>query len=147
MSVTDGRDVSAAVLRALEWEQGSLVPEQAGALPMLTWSHPRTQALKAAKKAVAAERQRTKADLHEPFSVPRSPRQGDRLVVITHTCDIVKDAESFPQVEVARVFTTDNTTVITESHNRESARYFRLNPIDETPALILDFRWRTFLDK
>lgn len=103
-----------------------------------------TQALRAAQKAVAAERRQA---LAEPFPVPRSPRQGERLIVTTQTCDIIKDAESFPQVEVARVFSTTNVPTIIESQNLGSARYFRLNPIGESPAVILDFRWRTFLDK
>lgn len=148
MTVTDPKDVSAAALRALRWEQGSLVPEAAVVLSTLTWAHPVTQAVSGAGKAAEAERRKRDVEtLSEPFVYRRNPKQGERLMVTTQTCDIIKDAGAFPQVEVARVFTTTKISTTAEAQNIGSTRFFRLNPVEETPALILDFSWRTFLDK
>jgi hypothetical protein len=144
--VPEPKDVSAQALRALTWEQGSLVPDDAARPATLTWAHPQTQALGSVRKAVAARR-REGRDVAAPVAVERAPRKGERLAVTTQTCDILKDAVLFPQVEVARVFETRSVPIIADAQNLGSARYFRLNAIGEPSALILDFGYRTHFDK
>lgn len=138
-------DASPGAVRRLLWEQGSLVPLDAPVVKALTWAHPRTQANSSIRRAVA-HRQRQRP-LEDPFPIPHDPKEKDRLMVITHTCDIVKSGDDFPQVEVARVFETTTPAIVTEAQNFGSARYFRLNPVAEECAVVLDFGWRGFVDK
>jgi hypothetical protein len=143
--VTEPKDVSASVLRELAWEEGSLVPSDVP-LPVLTWVHPDTQAVTFARKAVTARRREGRT-IDQPVPVDRAIKQGDRLAVTTQTCDIIKGADLFPQVEVALVFETAKSQTIANAQNRGSARYFLLKEAGDSPALILDFGWRTHLDK
>ena len=128
-----------------DWEQGSLLPADAGALP-LQWVHPSNPELKAGKSAMKV------ADLGgqpltTPFPVAVPAKQGDRMMVITQTCDIIKTPREMPQVEVARVRTTRNERMIAHAQDFGSARYFRINAFHEPEALILDYGHRALLDK
>jgi hypothetical protein len=127
------------------WEQGSLLPADAGALP-LQWVHPANPQLKAGKSAMSVADRKGKR-LTAPFPVPVPAKQGDRMMVITQTCALVKTAGDMPQVEVARVFTTTRKKMIAQSQDFGSARYFRVNPFHEPEALILDYGHRALLDK
>lgn len=126
-----------------EWEQGSLLPVGAGVLP-LQWVHPDNPHLKAGQSAMKVA-EREGAPLTKPFSVPVPAKEGDRMMVITQTCDIVKAA--MPQVEVARIFTTTNTKVIAQAQDFGSARYFRVNDGNAAEARVLDYGQRALLDK
>jgi hypothetical protein len=126
------------------WKQGSLLPDGLGVMP-LQWVHPDRPATKTARGAVTAARRRT--DVKDPFPVPGPAKQGDRMMVITQSCDLVKPAEQLAQVEVARVFTTENTQTIAQSQDFGSARYFRLNDRANPVAEILDYGHRALLDK
>lgn len=126
------------------WEQGSLLPEDCDVLP-LQWVHPDHPASKAARGAVTEARRR--AEGTKPFPVPGPAKQGDRLIVITQSCDLLKPAEELPQVEVARVFRTEKARTIAQAQNFGSARYFRLNDPAESVAVILDYGHRALLDK
>jgi len=128
----------------LPWEQGSLLPDNAGVLP-LQWVHPDHPASKAARGFVKNARRRE--ELTEPVTVPVPAKAGDRLMVITQSCDIVKRPEELPQIEVARVFTTTKDRIIAEAQDFGSARYFRVNDPSEETAVILDYGWRGLLDK
>jgi hypothetical protein len=135
---------SSAESTSPSWEQGSLLPESVTLLP-LQWVHPDTPATKTAKGAVTAARRR--GEVTEPFPVPGPGKQGDRMMVISQSCDIVKPASDLPQVEVARVFTTDKPRTIAQAQDFGSARYFRVNNPAEPVAAILDYGQRALLDK
>ena len=127
------------------WEQGSLLPPDAGVLP-LQWVHPGAPQLKAGKSAMkVAEREGT--PLTTPFMIEVPAKQGDRMMVVTQTCDIVKSPGEMPQVEAARVFATTSEKTIAHSQDFGSARYFRVNAFDQPEALILDYGHRALLDK
>jgi hypothetical protein len=126
------------------WEQGSLLPDDLGVLP-LQWVHPDHPATKIARGAVTDARRR--GDITRPFPVPGPGKQGDRMMVITQSCDLVKSADELPQVEVARVFTTENQRTIAQAQDFGSARFFRLNGPAEPIAEILDYGHRALLDK
>jgi hypothetical protein len=68
-------------------------------------------------------------------------------MVITQSCDILKPPEQLGQIEVARVFTTTNATVIAEAQDFGSARFFRVNDPTEETAWVLDYGSRALLDK
>jgi hypothetical protein len=138
------RDVSASALLGLAWEQGSLFAEDV-TLPALAWAHETTQAHGVARRRVEDESRR--GAVTAPVAFERSPKQGDRTIVITQTCDIIKSADDVPLVDVARVFSTANAQVIAEASNFGSARYYRLTPPEQSPALVLDFTWRALIDK
>src|SRR3954451_24217429 len=87
----------------LLWEQGSLLPENSGVGP-LQWVHPDHPTSKAARGHV--KQARRQGELTEPVPVAVPVKHGDRLMVITQSCDIIKRPEDLPQVEIARVFTT-----------------------------------------
>lgn len=128
-----------------DWEQGSLLPADAGTLP-LQWVHPANPQLKAGKSAIKVAEREGKP-LNTPFAVAVPAKQGDRMMVITQTCDIVKTPGEMPQVEVARVFTTTSEKMIAQAQDFGSARYFRVNAFLETETLILDYGHRALLDK
>jgi hypothetical protein len=128
----------------LPWEQGSFLPDDAGVLP-LQWVHPDHPTSKAARGFVKNVRRRE--ELADPVPVPVPAKAGDRLMVITQSCDIVKRPEDLPQIEVARVFTTNKERIIAEAQDFGSARYFRVNEPSEETAVILDYGWRGLLDK
>src|SRR3954469_24823362 len=129
---------------AQPWEQGSLLPEDAGITP-LGWIHPDHPTSKAARGHVKQARRQGELTDPEPFAVPA--KQGDRLMVTTQSCDILKSPEQLGQVEVARVFTTTNAKVIAEAQDFGSARYFRVNDPGEETAWVLDYGSRAPLDK
>lgn len=126
------------------WEQGSLLPESA-TVPPLQWVHPDSPATKTAKGAVTNARRR--AEVTEPLPVAGPGKQGDRMMVISQSCDIIKPAGELPQVEVARVFSTDKPRTIAQAQDFGSARYFRVNAPAESIAAILDYGQRALLDK
>lgn len=128
-----------------DWEQGSLLPADAGVLP-LQWVHPANPQLKAGKSAMKVA-ERDGMPLTTPFTVKVPAKQGDRMMVITQTCDIVKSPGEMPQVEVGRVFTTTSETMIAHAQDFGSARYFRVNALDQPEALIFDYGHRALLDK
>lgn len=128
----------------LPWEQGSLLPDGLGVLP-LQWVHPDKQATKTARGAVTAARRR--GGCTEPLAVAGPGKQGDRMMVITQSCDVIKPPDQLPQVEVARVFASDNPRIIAQAQDFGSARFFRVNDITEPVAEILDYGQRALLDK
>jgi hypothetical protein len=128
-----------------DWEQGSLLPADAGALP-LQWVHPANPELKAGKSAMKVAEREGKP-LTTPFPVAVPAKQADRMMVITQTCDIVKTPGEMPQVEVVRVITTSSEKMIAQAQDFGSARYFRVNAFHEPEALILDYGHRALLDK
>lgn len=131
------------------WEQGSLLPAEWTVLPIL-WAHPDEQTSKSATGAATSERRRLESKskvLGSPVLASGPAKTGSRMMVISQSCDLVKPAQSLPQVEVARVFTSDNPTLIAQSQDFGSARYFRLDRRDTPEALVLDFGQRAFIDK
>jgi hypothetical protein len=130
--------------RGLPWERGSLLPEGLGVLP-LQWVHPDNPATRTGRGAVTAARQR--GGCTAPFPVQGPGKQGDRMMVITQSCDLIKPADQLPQVEVARVFASDNPRMIAQAQDFGSARYFRVNDVAEPIAEILDYGQRALLDK
>jgi hypothetical protein len=126
------------------WEQGSLLPAELAVSP-LQWIHPDMPATKATRGVVKAAAQKH-GELSAPLAGAVSLKQGDRLMLITQTCDIIKPAHELPQIEVARVFATANDRMVAQSQDFGSVRYFRVNdPAEE--ALILDYGQRALLDK
>lgn len=126
------------------WEQGSLLPSDVAVSP-LQWIHPDEPATKATRGVVKAQTQRD-GPLTAPFPGSVAMKQGDRLMVITQTCDIIKQASDLPQIEVARVFTTRNRPTIVQAQDFGSARFFRVDS-GEDEAVILDYGQRALLDK
>lgn len=127
-----------------EWQQGSLLPADAALTPV-AWVSATSQMSREAKRAQGNSRPTaatvTPSVLHLPIKKTLC------FAVISHTCDVVKPGDDMPLVEVASVFTTDNARVITEASNVASAKYFCLTNPGAKELLILDYRWRTFLDK
>lgn len=126
------------------WEQGSFLPDDVGVLP-LQWVHPAHPATKTARGAVTAASRR--GEVTAPFPVPGPGKEGDRMVVITQSCDLIKPAAELPQVEVARVFTTQNVRTVAQAQDFGSARYFRLNAASDPVAEVLDYGHRALPDK
>jgi hypothetical protein len=83
----------------------------------------------------------------EPQLLKRSAKQGERLVVTTHTCDVIKSSDAFPAVEVTLAIATEKQRVLNEARNLGSAQYYLLGELAESAGLVLDFRWRTQIDK
>jgi hypothetical protein len=135
----------AAEITGADWRQGSLLPVRSGALP-LQWVHPENPVVRAGRSAVKVA-ERNGEPLSAPFMVETPAREGDRMMVITQTCDIIKGAHELPQVEVARVFRTDNASTIAQAQDFGSARYFRVNSHEVPEAWILDYGSRGLLDK
>jgi hypothetical protein len=111
----------------------------------LQWVHPDHPATKAARGAVTDARRRR--EVTKPFSVPTPGKQGDRLMVITQSCDLLKPPDELPQIEVARVFTTDKARIIATAQDFGSARLFRINDPAEQVAVVVDYGQRALLDK
>lgn len=128
----------------LSWEQGSMLPNGLGVLP-LQWVHPAEPATRVARGAVKDAARR--GDVIEPFPVRGPHKHGDRMMVITHSCDLVKPASELPQVEVARVFETTNQRTIIQAQDFGSARYYRVNDPTEEIAAVLDYGQRALLEK
>lgn len=127
------------------WRQGSLLPADAG-LEFGAWAHPRTQGLTRARKHVAhLTRQEGAPD--RPVSFPRPLREGDRAIVLSHTCDLVKAPDQFPLVELGLVVETKSQLVIDAARSFGSATYYELGPAAAGATHVLDHRWRTQIDK
>jgi hypothetical protein len=138
------KEVTRAALEATLWQQGSLLPSSVATPPIL-WAHPTSQGVKAARSAIKAEaRQR---EVTVPLVAQRQFRQGEQLVVISQTCDILKPPDQLPQVEAALATTTSNSAVITDALDLGSARFRLMREHADGTALVLDYAWRTFLDK
>lgn len=137
-----GKDATAAA--AFPWEQGSLLPAGLKVLP-LQWVHPAAPATRVGRGAVTAARRRGKVD--EPITVSGPGKNGDRMIVITQSCDLIKPAEELAQLEVARVFATEKARTIAQAQDFGSARYFRLNDLSEDVAIVLDYGQRALLEK
>jgi len=126
------------------WRQGSLLPPEATP-PALFLAHPQTQTSRQARSAVKAAARN--GDVEGYIHAERAVKPRERAVVVSHTCDLLKDGELMPQVELARVFETTNPSVVAQAQSLGSARFFRLDGDDGGPALVLDYAWRTFVDK
>jgi hypothetical protein len=129
-----------------EWEQGSLLPEATLALP-LQWAHPEAQEGKSARAAVAERRRKDpKDETIVPCAGPS--KAGSRMMVLTQTCDLVRATNPMPQVEVARVFTTTKPSLVAQSQDFGSARFFRVDgKRGPGEARILDYGYRALLDR
>jgi hypothetical protein len=127
-----------------EWQQGSLLPADVQLMPV-AWVSATHQLNREAKRA--HEKDPPTAGAPTPTVLCLPIQKTLRFAVITHTCDVVKPGDDMPLVEVARVFTTDNPRVVVEASNVGSAKYFCLSNPGAQQPLILDYRWRTFLDK
>lgn len=133
-----------AALSASGWEQGSMfLPEVV--IPSLAWAHPRTQLVRQARTTVEHERRKHSSSGLTSFT--RDPGQHERVLVMSHSCDIIKPSEELPIIEVARAFRTTNARVVAESHQFGNARYFALRAEPPSAWLILDYGWRALLDK
>jgi hypothetical protein len=126
------------------WEQGSLLPDSVAVQP-LQWVHPNHPATRIARGAVTAARRRS--DVTAPIPVPGGLSQGDRMMVTSQSCDLIKPAQELPQVEVARVFATEKTQVIAQAQDFGSARYFRVGSFGDSRVAVLDYGYRALLDK
>ena len=126
-----------------DWWQGSLLPD--ATLPGIgAWILPQQQDSNELKKEAS---KLSLAGSTAPILVERK-LPSDRLMVITHTCDIRKKSPNFPVVYVARVFATTKSDMVARARFFGSARYFFLNPVAGSDAsLILDFCWQIAVDK
>jgi hypothetical protein len=136
--------ITREALEATAWQQGSLLPDGTATPPIL-WAHPERQGVKPARTRVAALAR--KEQVTTPVIAEKSFGKGDRLVVISQTCDVLKVPEQLPQVEAALVITTVKEKVIADALNLGSARYRLLKRLPDGSALVVDYAWRTFLDK
>lgn len=126
------------------WEQGSLLSEGIEVSP-LQWVHPAAPATKIARGVVTAASR--KGEVAGPLQASGPHRQGERMMVITHSCDLAKTPAELPQIEVARVFATDNARVVAEAQDFGSARFYWLARSQAGGALVLDYGQRALLDK
>jgi hypothetical protein len=134
-------------LLARDWEQGSLLPTDAG-VEMVGWTHPGEQGLRHARKTVERLEREGKEPLEHATLFQRPLKEKERLVVLTQTCDLIKPPDAFPLVDVGLVAHTDKPAILAEADDLGSARRYRLSSRDEDPpALVLDFGWRMQLDK
>jgi hypothetical protein len=140
------KEITRITLGETVWQQGSFLPTSV-ATPPVIWAHPDTQGVKAAKSAVKAAAREQKEALTAPILAQRAFREGERLVVISQTCDILKTPDQLPQVEAALAITTNSEAVITDALDLGSARFRLLNRAEDGGAVVLDYAWRTFLDK
>jgi hypothetical protein len=141
----DAKDVTTQALRETAWRQGSLLPRGIATPPTL-WAHPARQGVKAARSEIAVAR-RQGSEVTAPRIATRAFREDERLVVISQTCDILKAPEVLPQVEAALAITTATAEIIDEALNLGSARFRLLQTHASGEAVVLDYAWRTFLDK
>ncbi|MBA2514844.1 MAG: hypothetical protein H0V26_11040 [Solirubrobacterales bacterium] len=128
----------------LIWKQGSSLPKDVVIKP-LHWVHPANAETRTGKGELTARSRRGKVT--EPFQVEGPCKEGDRMMVITQTCDLTKLASVLPQFEVARVFATDKPQMIAQAQDFGSARYHRVNDSSELVALVLDYGHRALLEK
>lgn len=132
-----GAGASTPTLSRSAWQQGSMLPAGTAIAPSV-WAHHRSQLdAKVSKQVQGAT---------GPRLVERALKAKDRFVVISQTCDVIKAPDLLAQVEVARVFTTTDSVVLAQARNFGSARYFLVNDDRDRP-LIVDYGWRTLLDK
>lgn len=138
--------VSGAAIDAAGWRQGSLLPAEL-ALEHALWCHHETQGLaRPGARQIEAMRREGNPPT-EPQLFPRPAKQGERLVVTSHTCDVIKSSDVFPAVEVVLAVVTGKQRVLDDARNLGSAQYFLLTELSESEGLVLDFRWRTQIDK
>ena len=142
--MSEPKEVTREALEATVWQQGSLLPSPTATPPIL-WAHPTSQGVKAARSAINAEARRR--EVTAPLVARREFREGERLVVISQTCDILKPPDQMPQVEAALVISTSKSAVITDALDLGSARFRLMCHNGDGTALVLDYAWRTFLDK
>lgn len=74
---------------------------------------------------------------------------GELLVIVSQTCDLLKEQAKEPFVEAIRAFWTDIPSIIREA-GRNSARYFLLQQRkigDSNQGLIADATFRVLIDK
>lgn len=128
----------------LTWEQGSLLPPGVTLRP-LHWVHQDNAETRTGKGELKARSRR--GEVTAPFPVEGPYKSGDRMMVITQTCDLIKPADVLPQFDVARIFSTDKPQMITQSQDFGSARYHRVNDPTEPVALVLDYGHRALIEK
>jgi hypothetical protein len=128
----------------LAWEQGSLLPTDVRIRP-LHWVHPANAETRTGKGELTARSRR--GEVTEPFHAEGPHKNGDRMMVITQTCDLIKLASVLPQFEVARIFSTDKPQMITQAQDYGSARYHRVNDPSEPVALVLEYGHRALIEK
>ena len=128
-------------LEAAGWEQGSLLPPLASSVIYLP-SNPVTPISRAAAKQGKSPTITANGFVahHIASGLPRSTE--DRLVVVTQTCDIVREPNVEPTVMAMRAFFTDNERVIGPA-SRNSTRNFLLDPrrglvVDATVVSIIE---------
>lgn len=144
--MTDGEDpYSREALIASGWQQLSLLPEGTE-LPHVAWIHHEHRGSTKARRAANAQLQE-RGELHEPFVHDRPPGDGDRLVVVTQRCDLVKTPNDFPFVEVAKASWSDNDRTLDAAARKTSAVQFLLTERGRAPGLVLDARFRVHLEK
>ena len=139
------KDVTVDALKATSWQQGSLLPASVATPPTL-WADPSRQGVKAARSEIAVTR-RQHGEVVAPRVATRAFREGERLIVISQTCDILKSPNQLPQVEAALAVTTSKPEIITDSLNLGSGRFRMLHHDLSGEAVVLDYAWRVFLDK
>lgn len=129
------------------WQQGSLLPEGIAVGPS-QWVHPDTDKTKTVRKDIRrANPALDGTELSTPVVAAGHVKPGERLMVVTQTCDLTKPADQLPQLEVARVFRTANQRIVAQAQDFGSARYFRLNDAAEPEAVVLDYGQRALLEK
>ncbi len=111
------------------WEQGSLLPPLACSVVYLP-ENPVTSIAKAAARAAVRGGGAVPPTAVGP--VPHhvasgGPRANDRLVVVSQTCDIVREPTVEPTVMTMRAFVTDNERVLGPAASN-STRNFLLDP-------------------
>lgn len=131
-----------------EWLQGSLLPADTSVQPQ-HWVHVAAPETRLARGAVTDAQRGLKEgqDLPEILAVGGGLKDGDRLMVISQTCDLVKPASELPQLEVARVFVTDNPKILAQASHFGSARYQRVSAPNMEPVWVLDYGQRALLEK
>lgn len=114
------------------WTQGSLLPAGAD-VRLALWVHPENQGTKIARRAIA-DRTRRGDTPKRPLQVERIAKQDDRLIVLSHTCDLVKEPNDFPQVDVGLALVTDNASTIAQAENLGSAQFYLLRQLEDGRA-------------
>lgn len=146
--MTDSRFTREALLSS-GWRQGSLLPKDAGVVAPAIAHHEIQAVVRAAKAVQAAARAAAKRDTPLTGPVPwiRSLGEGDRLVVITQDCDIVKVPDVYACVEVAKASLMTDATAIGNAARKTSAANFCLTDPNARPVLVVDVRLRAFIEK
>lgn len=122
-------------IREAGWEQGSLLGDVGDAF------------LFSPNTPITAEAQ-VAADSLEDHNMEiemavRDATQGQRCILVTHTCDIVKPPTKYPRVEVLRCFEEQDINKVRDA-DTNSARYFLVDP---DTNLIADIAICTSLEK